>query len=161
MKRSTHIVVGFCTGFTATFFSTNVLEAIVAGTLGGFLNYIIDAYGHRGAFRSPFTHSVIGVTIMCASLGVAIYAILSLTLNYVPSISILEGLLFSGYSHLLLDSLTRFGIYPLYPFSRKRFSIACISYDDPLINRVLIAASILATILLIIHRIEQALGKAL
>jgi len=110
--------------------------SVFLGLVGAFLNILIDTFGHRGLRRDPYTHSLLGVTILSCSIAVIAALSLELYIGYkMDFLATLLAILLSGYIHLFLDMLTSTGIYPIWPWSRKTFSLASIRYDDPLTNK--------------------------
>lgn len=148
MKLYTHLVTGFCVAFsTALYLGLDLKSSILVATASLFLNYLIDAIGHRGYRRSPFMHSFVGVTLSTTALFLA----LSVLELYVPTMKYIGIELgprtflacYAGaLTHLLLDAFTGSGIYLAYPFTRKRFAIAHLSYDNPVANTIATAFAI-------------------
>ena len=148
MKLNTHLVTGFCVATSlALLLGLGPREAVFSGILALAANYLIDALGHRGRGRAPFAHSLVGVTLVTIALFTALTALSPYA--PIPSIDALK-LFASSYAgaltHLLLDALTEGGVYIAYPFSRRRFAIAHLDYDNPVAN---VVASTLAIALLL------------
>ena len=153
MKRVTHIIAGLCLATAvALCMDPSIPRAIAAGFLGSLVNYIIDAIGHRGPRRTPATHSILGASLLSLALLsplIALYIIFSIP---ALSLGLVLGVWVAALSHILFDSLTASGTYPLYPWIRKRFRLARARYDDPVANVLVAGASILTLIWVIYAR---------
>ncbi len=148
MKLITHLIVGFSIALAVgLMMHLNILEAAFAGVLAAAVNYIIDVLGHRGYRRSPFMHSLVGVTLSTIALFTAL-TMLDLYTSILRYIGVELGprtflACYAGaLTHLLLDAFTGSGIYLAYPFTRKRFAIAHLSYDNPVANTIATAFAI-------------------
>jgi len=135
------MVVGFCIA-VAVSLEMNELAALALfnGFISSWLNYVVDRFGHRGPRRVPFMHSVLGVTLLCLALGIATYIASSSTrLALEVFVPVYAGAL----SHILLDSFTSAGVYPLYPFSKRKLSLARVRYDSSVANAVAVVLALL------------------
>ena len=147
MKRSTHIIVGLCLSVaTALALDPSIPRCVVAGILGALVNHSIDAVGHRGPRRTPFTHSLLGASLLAIAFLAPLIAV-RITLSLpVISVGLALGVWIAALSHILLDSMTVAGTYPLYPWKRKRFRIAKLRYDDPAANVLIAGASVMVLV---------------
>jgi len=53
--------------------------------------------------------------------------------------------------HLLLDAFTESGIYLKYPFSKKRFAVTRLRYDNPILNALVVLASLALVISVLMY----------
>ena len=149
MKLATHIITGFLAAFDTYLFLVprpgpeDLLAASLLGLLGSAVNAVIDFLGHgrRGwiVYRS-WTHSVVGVLV--ATLPAVLAARLALRLLglWVPWSLLTAALLASALTHLLLDAFTEKGLPLLWPFSRRRYALAHLDYDNLSANLLAIIA---------------------
>jgi len=145
MKLSTHNISGTAIAFTIlmkiigrnslsntlTMFFTALILSIIINTAIDFL------YGHRGGRRTPWTHSIIGATIISIAISIAItIAIESIGIGLEPETHlVITTTCFSiALLHIALDMLTAGGVYLLWPFNKKRYSLLKIPYNDKTIN---------------------------
>ena len=85
-------------------------------------NFVYNLFGHRGFIHSP----------LCLLL---LYTMLLLIFGYIPYKSIyikvfIDSICIGYASHLVLDMLTPAGIPLLYPFSKKRCRLLCLTNDN-------------------------------
>ena len=154
MKLSTHIITGAsAAAMVAILVSGLSKELITSVVLAILINWLIDLGHVRGRYgprRSAFTHSLMGVTAVSLIVYVAFYLIKNISpLSIDVDLTVLIAMEVCGLTHLFLDSLTEGGIYPLWPFSGRRYALAHIDYDDPIANSLAIIAFTLPTLYLL------------
>lgn len=144
MREGVHNVFGFATGlWISSLFSVSnslVFSALIVIVMAIVVNWFIDRFGgHKAYRRTPYTHSLFGVSILSFATASTIYLVFTViglkpdvSLPFAEKIFILA--FFIGLSHLLLDSFTADGTQLLWPFSKKRIALTRRRYDDPLLN---------------------------
>ncbi len=148
MRMRTHNIFGFAISLLmlrAWLYRYFFLVVFTSTYLTLSINWFIDrVVGHRGYRRAPYTHSFITSTIISIIIVLPyIYVLkifgfeISIQLNlYMAAISV-------AFSHIILDMVTKDGVYPLWPFSRGRLSILGIRYDNPIANIFFVLISII------------------
>ena len=150
MKQDTHIA--FSTGLALAL--STMLHLGLACTAAAFaaaviVNWLVDRVGHerRGRFvaRSAWSHSIIFVTALTMT------TLYPLTLLWGCSFTTAAAPALAGsLSHLALDAVTRNGVAPLWPLSRRRVR-GVVRYDDRLVNWLFRAAGLLLAASAVIH----------
>lgn len=113
------------------------------------INWFIDhVAGHRGYRRAPYTHSFItstAIALIITFLYIYILGLINLTVSaaiYAASVAI-------AITHMVLDMMTKDGIYPLWPFSSSRVSILGVRYDNPIANTLFVLISLIIVVLIL------------
>ena len=152
MEPVTHFLTGACLGRAgfnrttalATATMTLAAEAPDLDIIGQFHGPVFGFAHHRG-----FTHSFLGLPIVCAVVVAFIYGIWRLrgckTRSGTPP---RWGLLFfyaylAGLSHILLDFTNNYGVRPFWPFWEKWYSWDVVFIVEPLLLVVLFAGLLL------------------
>lgn len=124
---------------------TLAAEAPDLDVLWGFKGPVSNFAHHRG-----FTHSFLGLFIVCAVVVVFIYLVWLLRgrKTNIPNLPPRWGLLFvfayiAGLSHILLDFTNNYGVRPFWPFWEKWYSWDIVFIFEPALYIVLIAGLIL------------------
>ncbi len=158
MKLATHVSVGFSVAAAlAVLFGCSVSCAWYTGLAAALVNIAVDMLGHevKGGIprRTAFSHSLVGPFFF--SLAFILPALLAPPHEAVAAtISILGGV----YTHLLLDAVTEGGIYPYWPFSRRRWRLAGLRYNHVAANTVAILSGALLLAVALAMRGLLALG---
>ncbi|AEM38218.1 membrane-bound metal-dependent hydrolase [Pyrolobus fumarii 1A] len=132
MRRKTHLsiaagVVALLAGLLHAHFADFGVALLAALAADEF----IDALGHVGRRRAPWTHNLFA----CLLLPALITAVLNAAWRLVTPLA--YPLAAAGTAtHLALDALTPAGVWPLWPLSRRRLR-GPIHYDDPTANTIL------------------------
>ena len=150
MKQDTHIA--FSTGLAlalSTILHLGAQCTIAAIAVTVIVNWLVDRVGHerRGRFivRSAWSHSILFVTVSTLAI-LYLLCILwgcSFTTAAVPALA-------GSLSHLALDTVTRNGVAPLWPLSRRRVR-GVVRYDDRLVNWLFRAVGLLLAASAVIH----------
>ena len=150
MKQDTHIA--FSTGLalalsTILHLGLACTTAAIAATV--IVNWLVDRVGHerRGRFivRSAWSHSIpfITVTTIAILYPLALLWRCGFTTTAIPALA-------GSLSHLALDAVTRNGVAPLWPLSRRRVR-GIVKYDDRLVNWLFRVAGLLLAASVVIH----------
>jgi len=152
LKLSTHIAVGgslaaavallLGCGLDCTWYA--VVSAIVA-------NLAVDMLGHESRpypRRTRLSHSPVGPLLFSLPL------LLPPLLQAPPgdALRAAASVLVGAYSHLLLDAVTEGGVYRS-PFSGRRFRLASLPYNHPLLNSVAVLASAVLLLAVLAYRL--------
>ena len=130
--------VGLCLYLASLAPAFTLSHLLLAGWVALSTGFVIDALGHsrRGgrSVRSWTTHSVVTAPLWGASIGLVTVLALSVFLHGFQEgpllgFAALLGVA-SGYSHLLLDSMTEGGVYGL----RRRVALAHHGNRNPVLN---------------------------
>ena len=119
-------------------------QALAAGAVIALIPDIDVAIGHwlgnaaALTFHRGITHSALFAALLALALGPLLARLIRTGNASWRHWSLLSGLVLA--SHLLLDTLTSYGIQLLQPFSDHSFAIASISVIDPLYTLPLLAA---------------------
>lgn len=107
------------------------------------INWFIDRIaGHKGYRRAPYTHSFITSTVIAVAIAMLyIYALDFLGVT-VPVQQVFAASICVAVSHMLLDMMTKDGIYPIWPLAGNKLSILGVRYDNPAINTLFVVISI-------------------
>ncbi len=123
-----------------------LLKIFISLILSAIVNSSIDfLYGHVGGRRTPWTHSVIGASILSLIISIAMIIVLEfigITLRSYIYIVISIANFSIAILHIGLDALTAGGVYLLWPFSSKRYSLLKASYNDRVLNSLISLISI-------------------
>lgn len=152
MEPITHFLTGACLGRAgfnrttalATATMTLAAEAPDLDILGQIHGPVFGFAHHRG-----FTHSFLGLPIVCAVVVAFIYGIWRLRGGKTRSVSPPRwGLLFlyayiAGLSHILLDFTNNYGVRPFWPFWERWYSWDIVFIIEPLLLLVLFAGLLL------------------
>lgn len=124
--------------------------AIVGGLVCVALSTLPD-YDHRLPLiehRGP-THTVLFALLVGAGLAALTAALVDASSAFVDagvvSFAFLVGIISIG-SHLLADALTPMGIRPLWPVSRRRYSLSVTSASNPVANYGLLGLGVVAVL---------------
>ena len=162
MRLATHIVTGFLASFNAYFFMKSLasledlIVASLLGLLGAAVNVLIDALGHERRGRVPrrsWTHSLVGILVLVLPIVYVANVVLGYVGLKVYRTVVVVSLFFSALTHLLLDAFTERGLPLLWPFSRRRFALAHLDYDNLPANLL----AIIAYTLPLIKPLEQVI----
>ncbi len=145
MKLSTHNLSGTAIAFLIfmrMFHDSNIylifIKIFGSIILSAIINSSIDfLFGHRGCRRTPWTHSVIGASILSLAISIAIIIfleILGISLQLYTCIVVSIASFSIAIIHIVLDMLTAGGVYLLWPFNSKRYSLLRVSYDNKPLN---------------------------
>ena len=153
MRLRTHNIFGFAIALLVlrTWLYKHLLLTVFSSIfLSLSINWFIDhVAGHKGYRRTPYTHSFVTSAIIAVIITLLYLYALRLLGVYIP-MELLYGAVAIAVSHILLDMVTKDGVYPLWPFSRGRVSVLGIRYDNPIVNIffVIVSIAIVAVILL-------------
>lgn len=112
------------------------------------INWFIDfVAGHRGGRRTPYTHSLITSTFIAAVIAILYIYALHILGVAAPLQQVFAASISVAVSHMMLDAMSRDGIYPLWPFTKKRLSILHIRYDNSVANTLFIVISVVIIVL--------------
>ena len=129
-----------------------IVQALSSALLSAVMNYSIDSFfGHKGFKRTPYTHSILGSFTLSLLITLAIYIMcmfIGLRNCFTWLNNVFLQCLSIAFSHLLLDSLTVDGVYPLWPFSRSKIALTHRRYDYIALN---LSMQIIAVVLIALY----------
>ncbi len=136
MRLSTHILFGAgASSLVASLAGVDRFHIMVLWGIAVLHHTVIDRLSHEsgGRYRTRLFHSLLGATLLSLAIG-GLYIAVDPTLAHPPqALGFIAGVLVSGWSHLLLDSMNPGGVF----VGGRRRRIARISYRDPLANMLL------------------------
>jgi inner membrane protein len=153
LEPITHLLTGACLGRTglnrttalATLTTTLAAEAPDLDVLGNFKDPVFGFAHHRG-----FTHSFLGLFLVCALVIGVVYVVWRLRGRKVkdPDLPPGWGLLFvyaylAGLTHILLDFTNNYGVRPFWPFSERWYSWDIVFIIEPVMLAFLLAGLVL------------------
>ena len=142
MKQDTHIA--FSTGLAlalSTMLHLGLACTTAAIAAAVTVNWLVDRVGHerRGRFivRSAWSHSILFITVTTLAIlyPLTLIWVCSFTTAAVPALA-------GSLSHLALDAVTKNGVAPFWPLSRRRVR-GVVRYDDRIVNWVFRLAGLL------------------